>query len=138
MADLKGIDSRRKPCSHPTDALGSPATDAEDRRPSRGSSAVGVGMPAVVVQESMMDVGSPRQLPLVAVIKRNDEVPLEQAQAEAMMEVAAVMRRQALRLPERDDLRAELLESAHDYCVAAQLAWPPCGAVRPAALPRTG
>lgn len=51
------------------------------------------------------------------------------AEGEAMLEVAAFTRRIALSLPERSQVRADLLESAADWTCAARLS-----GVRPAHL----
>lgn len=51
------------------------------------------------------------------------------AEGEAMLEVAAFTRRVALTLPERSEVRADLLESAADWTCAARL-----NGVRPAQL----
>lgn len=66
------------------------------------------------------------------------QVPVEQERAEAMVEVAAVMRRQAGRLPEGDELREELLESAADYALAASFAWPDVRQLRPVGRAQLG
>ncbi len=84
-----------------------------------------------------METQQVRQLPLVRLVS-DENIPLDQERAEAMLEVAGVMRRRALQLPEGDDLRAEFLRSAADYSLCAQLEWPPCSGAQRVELPRSG
>jgi hypothetical protein len=63
--------------------------------------------------------------------------PLEQLRAEAMVAVAACMRREAAKLPAGDELAVEFKESARDYSMAARIVWPPVGQVRPVGPPRS-
>lgn len=68
------------------------------------------------------------QSPILSVVRGErpavDQVPLDRAEAEVMMDCAAFLRARASRLPEESTLRSDLFETADDYGLLARLKWP--------------
>jgi hypothetical protein len=79
------------------------------------------------------------QAPILAVVRGEapKNVPLELAEAEAMVDLAAWLRARARRLPEDSPLGDEWLAAAEHYSLSARVLWPGVGQPALAVQPET-